>query len=124
VSCAAALAVLDVIEDEQLQQNAAGMGDYMVAGLQALAEHHDLIGDVRGNGLFVAVELVGDRETKTPATAATGAVVNDLRQRGVLTSSIGPDNNILKLRPPLAVTAADIDFMLEALDKSLRAPAN
>jgi len=124
VSCAAALAVLDVIEDEELQQNAAKTGDYMVAGLESLAEYHQLIGDVRGNGLFVAVELVADRESQLPATAATRKIVNDLRHRGVLTSSIGQDNNILKFRPPMVIAEAEVDLMLEALDASLSALAS
>jgi 4-aminobutyrate aminotransferase-like enzyme len=119
VSCAAALAVLDVIEAEGLQQNAAEVGAYMVAGLQALAARHPVIGDIRGSGLFVAVELVEDRGSQRPATAATSRVVNDLRQRGVLTSSIGRDSNILKLRPPMVIKSGDVDLMLEALDASL-----
>jgi 4-aminobutyrate aminotransferase-like enzyme len=120
VSCAAASAVLDVIEKQGLQKNAAETGDYMLAGLQRLAEQHDIIGDVRGNGLFVAVELVEDRKTRMPAAAATAEVVNDLRNRGVLTSSIGRDSNILKLRPPMVIGKAEIDLMLTALDESLR----
>lgn len=120
VSCAAALAVLDVIEQEALQDNAAVMGDYIVAGLRALAEQHVLIGDVRGNGLFTVVELVADRKTCAPATAATSRVVNGLRERGVLTSSVGLDNNILKLRPPMVIGPAEIDLMLAALDESLQ----
>jgi len=121
VSCAAALAVLHVIEEEGLQENAAQTGDYMVSGLRNLAEQHDIVGDIRGNGLFVAVELVEDRKSRMPAAAATGKVVNELRNCGVLTSSIGRDSNILKLRPPLVIGAAEIDLMLTALDESLRA---
>ncbi len=121
VSCAAALAVLDVIEGEGLQQNAAKLGEYLVAGLASLAEKHELIGDVRGNGLFIAVELVNDRDLCSPATATTAQVVNDLRERGVLTGSIGPDDNILKLRPPMVLRTAEADLMLDALDESLRA---
>jgi 4-aminobutyrate aminotransferase-like enzyme len=120
VSCAAALAVLDVIEEEGLQQNAEKMGDYMVAGLRALAGQHPSIGDVRGSGLFVAVELVEDRDSRTPASSMTASIVNELRHRGVLTSSIGRDDNILKFRPPMVIRASDIDLMLEALDASLR----
>lgn len=121
VSCAAASAVLDVIEEEGLQENAARMGDYMVAGLGDLAEQHEIIGDVRGNGLFTAVELVKKRESPAPATAATAEIVNDLRKRGVLTSSIGRDGNILKFRPPMVIGKAEIDVMLSALDESLSA---
>lgn len=119
VSCAAALAVLDVIEDEGLQQNAAELGRYLVTGLETLALKHEVIGDVRGNGLFIAVEFVTDRLARTPATAITARLVNDLRERGVLTGSIGLDKNILKLRPPMVLRTAEADLMLEILDASL-----
>ena len=123
VSAAAALAVLDVIESEQLQQNALEIGRRIADGLWSLADGHDCIGDVRGNGLFIAVELVTDRDEKTPATELAGRVVNELRNRGVLIGSIGPDNNILKLRPPLVLRESDADFMLGILDESLTALA-
>ena len=119
VSCAAAMAVLDVIDEESLQQNALEIGQHIVAGLGDLANRHHCIGDVRGNGLFIALELVENRDRRDPATELTRAVINDLRQRGVLTSSIGPDANILKLRPPLVLTKADANHMLDVLDQSL-----
>ena len=119
VSCAAALAVLDVIEDEGLQANALEIGQHIVAGLQDSADEHSCIGDIRGNGLFIAVELVSDRNSKTPASDLTRQVVNDLRHRGVLTSSIGRDNNILKFRPPLVLTREDANHMLDMLNASL-----
>ncbi len=121
VSAAAALAVLDVIESENLQQNALEIGQHIADGLWSLADAHDCIGDVRGNGLFIAVELVTDRDQKTPATELAGRVVNELRDRGVLIGSIGPDNNILKLRPPLVLRESDADFMLGILGESLTA---
>jgi 4-aminobutyrate aminotransferase-like enzyme len=123
VSCAAALAVLDVIESENLQENALEVGTYMLARLHELAERYEMIGDVRGNGLFIAVELVKDRETRTPDPVSTEIVVNDLRNRGVLTGSIGPDNNILKLRPPMVIQKSEADLMLSELDAALRAVA-
>ena len=123
VSAAAALAVLDVIEGENLQQNALKIGRHIADGLWSLADGHDCIGDVRGNGLFIAVELVTDRDERTPATELAGRVVNELRNRGVLIGSIGPDNNILKLRPPLVLRESDADFMLGILDESLTALA-
>jgi 4-aminobutyrate aminotransferase-like enzyme len=119
VSAAAALAVLDVIEGEQLQQNALEVGQHIADGLRLLADTHDCIGDVRGNGLFIAVELVTNRDDRTPATELAGGVVNELRNRGVLIGSIGPDKNILKLRPPLVLRESDADFMLGILDVSL-----
>ena len=120
VSCAAALAVLDVIENENLQQNALDVGQHIIDGLWKLADEYTCIGDVRGTGLFLALELVADPDQRTPATELTRAIVNDLRDRGVLTGSIGPDDNIIKLRPPMILSQADADFMLATLDDSLR----
>jgi len=120
VSCAAALAVLDVIEEEGLQQNALEVGQHIVAGLRQLATEHECIGDVRGTGLFLALELVSDRQRRIPDGGLAWAVVNDLRDHGVLTGVIGPDRNILKLRPPMVLRRADADFMLGRLDESLR----
>jgi 4-aminobutyrate aminotransferase-like enzyme len=122
VSCAAGLAVLDVIEQEGLQENARIVGEYLSAGLQSLAEKHTAIGDIRGTGLFIAVELVKDRESREPATAFTADVVNGLRDRGVLTGSIGPDANILKLRPPMVFSKENADYMLGILDETLANP--
>ena len=119
VSCAAGLAVLDVLESENLQQNALQTGQRIIDGLRALAMRHECIGDVRGTGFFLAVELVADREARKPATKLAKRLVNDLRDRGVLTGSIGPDDNILKLRPPMVLSASDAEFMLGIFDESL-----
>ena len=119
VSCAAGLAVLDVIEEEGLQQNALEVGQHLLDGLWRLAERHECIGDVRGTGLFLAVELVTDRETRTPATELAAVVVNGLRENGVLTGSIGPADNILKLRSPLVLSKDDTDHFLGTLDEVL-----
>jgi 4-aminobutyrate aminotransferase-like enzyme len=121
VSCAAGLAVLYVIEKENLQQNALDVGQYLVDGLWKLAEKYEAIGDVRGTGFFLALELVEDRDTKNPATALTKSVVNDLRDRGLLTGSIGPDANILKLRCPMVFSRENADHALEIIDASLAA---
>lgn len=124
VSCAAALAVLDVIENENLQQNAFEVGEHLAAGLQSLATRHEAIGDVRGNGLFIAVEFVRDRAARLPDDVIADKVVNQLRQRGVLTGAIGPDNNILKLRPPMVIKRAEADLMLTTLDEVLKTLAS
>jgi 4-aminobutyrate aminotransferase-like enzyme len=121
VSCAAGLAVLDVIEQEDLQQNALEVGGYLVDGLWKLAERHESIGDVRGSGFFLGLELVEDRETKRPATSLTRTVVNDLRNRGLLTGSIGPDANILKLRCPMIFSSENADYALGIIDATLGA---
>ena len=119
VSCAAASAVLDVIEDEGLQQNALEVGQHLVDGLWKLAEKHECIGDVRGTGLFLGLELVSDRERRTPAIELTSMVVNDLRNRGVLTGTTGTHDNLVKLRSPMVLSRDDADYMLGILDESL-----
>ena len=119
VSCAAGLAVLDVLEQEDLQQNALEVGGYLVDGLRSVAERHAVIGDVRGSGFFLALELVEDRERKTPATSLARKVVNGLRDRGLLTSSIGPDANILKLRCPMVFSRENADYALDIIDTTL-----
>jgi 4-aminobutyrate aminotransferase-like enzyme len=119
VSCAAGLAVLDVIESENLQQNALEVGQHIVDDLWKLAEKHPCIGDVRGTGLFLAVDLVTDRDKRTPATELATKVVNELRDCGVLTGAIGPHANILKLRCPLVLTRDEADFLIDRLDAAI-----
>jgi 4-aminobutyrate aminotransferase-like enzyme/Ser/Thr protein kinase RdoA (MazF antagonist) len=119
VSCAAGLAVLDVLEDERLQERALRVGRHLTTGLCRLQERHPLIGDVRGSGLFLGVELVRDGETLEPATEETAYVVNRLRERGILTGADGPHHNVLKLRPPLVIAEPDADLFLATLDDVL-----
>ncbi|HEX7119195.1 MAG TPA: aminotransferase class III-fold pyridoxal phosphate-dependent enzyme [Longimicrobiales bacterium] len=119
VSCAVGLAVLDVIEAERLQQNARRVGGRLLDGLLALAERHALIGDVRGLGLYIGVELVLDRETLEPAARHAAYVVERLRDHGILLSTDGPLHNVLKIKPPLVVTEADADRLVETLDRVL-----
>ena len=121
VSCAAARAVLEVIDEEQLQQRALTTGRYLRAGLRALAETHEVLGDVRGSGLFSAVDLVSDRETREPATAEATRIVNTMRDRGVLLGSSGPFGNVLKIRSPLVFGEPEADFLLERLAAVLSA---
>jgi len=116
VSCAAGLAVLDVIENENLQQNALNVGQHLIEGLTELATRHGSIGDIRGSGLFLAVDLVANRETREPATELASKVVNGLRDQGVLTGSLGPFDNILKLRPPMVFSRENADYFLEIVD--------
>jgi 4-aminobutyrate aminotransferase-like enzyme/Ser/Thr protein kinase RdoA (MazF antagonist) len=119
VACAAGLAVLDVLEDEGLQERALRVGRHFLAGLRGLQEGHPLVGDVRGSGLFLGVELVRDRESREPATEEASYVVNRLRERGVLTGTDGPHENVLKLRPPLVVSESDADLFVTTLDEVL-----
>lgn len=119
VACAAAQATLSVIEDEGLQANAARTGQYLRDGFRALAERHALIGDVRGDGLFIGVELVRDRAAKTPAKEETHRFVNLMRQRRVLLSATGLHGNVLKLRPQLPFAREHADLLLAAADETL-----
>ncbi|MDB6091968.1 MAG: aminotransferase class-III [Gammaproteobacteria bacterium] len=116
VSAAVGLAVLDVLQEERLLENARAVGDYVIAGLRALQTKHPLIGDVRGGGLFFAVEMVRDRATKAPAPAQTKRIVNGMRERGVLLSRIGIHDNILKIRPPMPFRTEHADLLLKTLD--------
>jgi len=123
VSAAIGLAVLDVIEAEGLQANAAQVGGYLLNGFRRLAETHALIGDVRGQGLFMGVEFVTDRANLTPAPAQTAYIANRLKERGVLVSIDGPLHNVLKIKPPLVFTQRDADFFVETLGVILREDA-
>lgn len=116
VSAAVGLAVLDVLKDEQLLENARDVGDYVIAGLRKLQQKHPIIGDVRGRGMFFAVEMVKDRATQEPAGAETKRIVNTMRDRGVLISRIGIHDNILKIRPPMVFSRQNADLLLRTLD--------
>ncbi len=119
VSCAAALAVLKTIEQEGLVQHAANVGKVLRDGIAGLASRHEAIGDVRGAGMFVGVELVSDRATRAPDRWLTSQVVNRLRDKGVLLSACAMGHNVLKIRPPLVLTADQAGMVIEALDASL-----
>ena len=119
VSCAVGLAVLDVIRDEGLQENARDTGDYLLEGLRNLAERHPLIGDVRGQGLFLGFEMVRDRETREPADGEAAELVNRMKDLGILLSTDGPLHNVIKIKPPLVFSRADADRVLERLDPVL-----
>ncbi|NVM92411.1 4-aminobutyrate aminotransferase-like enzyme [Variovorax sp. SG517] len=119
VSMAAASAVLDVIQHNGLQDNALQVGNYLRERLAALGQRHALVGEARGAGLFIGLELVADRATRAPATAQAAKVVNGLRQRQVLLSATGPQGNVLKIRPPLVFTREHADLLVERLDEVL-----
>jgi len=121
VSCAAGLAVLDVIEQEGLQANALDVGLYLNKGLAELASRYDSIGDFRGDGLFKSVEMVVDRETREPACKLAPQIVEELRERHILVGSTGIDNNILKLRPPMVFAKENADEFLQRFDEVLAA---
>jgi 4-aminobutyrate aminotransferase-like enzyme len=119
VSCAAGLAVLDVLEEEHLQENALRIGDGLMFALKELQARHHLIGDVRGSGLFLGLDLVLDRETRRPATREASYVTNRLRERGILAGTDGPDHNVVKLRPPLIFSSADSELLVATLNSVL-----
>jgi 4-aminobutyrate aminotransferase-like enzyme len=123
VACAAGLAVLDVLEDEQLQTRALRVGIYLMKGLKDLQERHNLIGDVRGSGLFLGIDLVLDRNTREPAPLQASYVVNRLRDCGILAGTDGPHHNVIKLRPPLVFSEADADLFVRRLDAVLQEDA-
>ncbi|MFK7957124.1 MAG: aspartate aminotransferase family protein [Lysobacterales bacterium] len=119
VSCAAGLAVLEVIDEESLVDNARNVGGYVRAGLDRLADQFELIGEVRNQGLFFAVDLVEDRETKKPAAEPAQWIVNEMKRQGVLISRIGLGDNILKMRPPLCFSHDNADQLLSTLETAL-----
>ncbi len=119
VSCAAAMAVLDVIKDEGLLENARVVGDYAKAALTVLAARHDIIGDVRGAGLFFGAELVVDRATRQPAPEIATIVINRMRERGVLMGKLGIHQCSTKIRPPMPFSKDNADLMIGALDEVL-----
>lgn len=116
VSCAVGLAVLEVVEDERLQAHALRVGNHLLAGLNALADRHAVVGDVRGAGLFLGVELVRNRDTLEPAIDEADFVINRLAERGILIGTDGPMHNVLKIRPPMPFTTDDADHLLATLD--------
>ena len=119
VSAAVGLAVLDVIEEEGLRERARTSGDRFRRGFESLAERHPSIGDVRGLGLFLGVALVGDRQTRSAGTDLAAAVVEGAKARGILLSADGPHHDVLKIKPPLVIDAADVERALAVLDELL-----
>jgi len=119
VSCAAGLAVLDYIREHRLTARARRLGKYFRKGLLRLQDRHPLIGDVRGSGLFMGVELVLDRKSKRPAPRQADYVVERMKTRKILSNTEGPGGNVLKIKPPMVIKRRDIDRFLEILDQVL-----
>ncbi|XP_061089822.1 5-phosphohydroxy-L-lysine phospho-lyase [Conger conger] len=116
VSCAIGLAVLDVIEEEDLRRNARDVGEQLRGRLRGLMAQHPLIGHVRGAGLFVGMELVTDRETRAPATATAGELVRRLKDECIVVSTDGPDDNVIKFKPPMCFSSADAELVARKID--------
>jgi alanine-glyoxylate transaminase/(R)-3-amino-2-methylpropionate-pyruvate transaminase len=119
VACAQGHAVLEVIEREKLQANSLKIGAYMKAGFEKLAAKHSLIGDIRGLGLMLGVELVKDRKTKEPAKEECAAVFEACKDMGLLIGKGGFSGNTLRIKPPMIFSSTDADYLLAVLDEAL-----
>lgn len=119
VSCAVGLEVLNVVREERLQEHALRVGDQMLEALKPFIDRYPIVGDVRGSGLFLGVELVRDRQTLEPAAEEASFVANRMREQGILLGTDGPFHNVVKIRPPMPFNESDAGFLLEALDEIL-----
>ncbi len=119
VACAVGNAVLDVLEQEKLQAHSLEIGNYLLEHMRPLTNKHVIVGDVRGSGLFLGMELVRDRVTLEPADMEASYVVNRMREHGILLGTDGPHHNVVKMRGPLPFSKNDADFFLEVLNKIL-----
>ncbi|TXH32436.1 MAG: aspartate aminotransferase family protein [Rhodospirillaceae bacterium] len=118
VACAVGRAVLKVIQEEKLQENARKVGALLGSRLQELYNKYDFIGDIRGKGLMLAVELVKSRKTREPATELTARVFEETRRQGLVLSKSGPYRSVLRMVPPLCLQADDVDAVVEGLDRA------
>ena len=115
----AAQTVLNIIQRDRLTEHVQEVGGYLLFGLMQLMQQHEMVGDVRGAGLFVGIEIVSDRDAKTPDNKAAQAVINGLLENGILTGSAGEFGNIVKIRPPLIFSKENADYLIENLDEVL-----
>ncbi|MFT5233752.1 MAG: 4-aminobutyrate aminotransferase-like enzyme [Candidatus Krumholzibacteriia bacterium] len=119
VACAIGKTVLAVVQEEKLQAHALAVGDVLLKGLHKLKDRHEMIGDVRGKGLFLGIELVKSRDSLEPAPTKTSRVVNKMKEAGVLIGTDGPLHNVLKIRPPMPFNDSNAETLLSALDEAL-----
>jgi 4-aminobutyrate aminotransferase-like enzyme len=120
VSCAAGLAVLDVLEDENLKENARAMGELLLEGIRSLKDRHPILGDVRGRGLFLGFELVRDPVSLEPAASEATTLVNRMKEEGILVTTEGPHHNVIKIKPPLVFDRGSAELFLTRLDEVLQ----
>lgn len=120
VSCAIGTAVLDIVQGDKLQGNAVEVGKYFLCSLEALKTEHAIIGDVRGQGLYLGIELVKDRVTKQPAVDEALQISEDMMKNGVIVYPTGAYENVLKIKPPMVFGRDDVDFFVSTLDRVLR----
>jgi 4-aminobutyrate aminotransferase-like enzyme len=121
VAIAAAQAVLDVLREESLMENAHKVGEKIMTGLKDLSQGLDQVAEVRGSGFFIGVDLVTDRSTLTPDGEAAAGIVNALREDRILISACGAQGNVLKLRPPMPFSSNDADRLLEGMGRAFKA---
>lgn len=119
VACAAGMAVLDVLEEEHLCENAEWVGTHLLEELNSLAHRHTTMGEVRGSGLFIGIEVVKHRDTKEPDAELCQAVVNRMKNQGVLTSFDGPYQNVIRIKPPMCFSRKNADFLVDRLDEAM-----
>ncbi len=120
VSCACTLTHIEVIQRDKLVKNAADIGDYMLKRLQELKESHEIIGDVRGKGLFIGIELVKDPESKKPATEEARRFITEVFHRGVLIQATGTYRHVIRLVPPLILTKEEAEMAIIILEEALK----
>lgn len=120
VSCAIGKQVVQIVQEEGLQTGAFHKGNFLKKGLHELQKNYPIIGDVRGKGLFLGIELVKNPSTKEPAAAEATYLANRMRSRGILISTDGPDYNVLKVKPPLCIETRDLERVLETMDVLLK----
>ena len=116
MSCAIGNAVLDIIEEEKLMDNAIAVGDSLFNQLVKLKEKYRIIGDVRGLGMFIGIDLVKDRNTREPATSEAQHVITRMKEQFILLSADGPHRNVLKFKPPMVFSMQDVDHLVSVLD--------
>jgi len=124
VSCSIGMAVLDVIENEKLIENARIMGELFIQGFNELKEQYQIIGDVRGKGLFLGIELVKDRETLEPAAEEAQLLIEGMLSKNILLSIDGPRKNVIKIKPPMVISREDVLRTIQSMDEILDTMCN
>jgi 4-aminobutyrate aminotransferase-like enzyme len=120
VSCAVGLAVLDVMQEEHLRENAMRVGNRLLDGLKSFVGKYNMVADARGSGFFLGLELVRDPSTLEPAAREAGFIADRMREHGILLGTDGPFHNVVKIRPPMPFNETDAGFLLETMEKILR----